>query len=772
MPALKFLRPLAFLSCTFFLLPTLLFAQGTVLLRGSVTDAGTGEKMPFVNIAVDKGEAGGMYTDGEGNFRMNLSRGAHILQASHIGYDPVQLSFFLMKDTVIHIVMQTNIKQLNEMVVKGEKFYGEEQLNNTEMSTISLDRKQIRMIPNLGGEQDIVRLVQLLPGVSKGVEGTGDFFVRGGDADQNLLLLDGATIYNTGHLFGFVSVFNPDVIGEATFIKGAFPAGYGGRLSSILDVRTRSDVPRETEVEGSIGVISSRLTVRKPLMQDRMVVMISARRTYIDRVLEAIESEVAVPYYFYDVNGKVDFQADKNNKFFFSAYLGADVLDWQPTSRDQDDDRDFTANFDINNNSQSFGWQYLFTDKTIGDLLLSRTYYDYRIFNSFSDNEVRTSSGIEDYQVKYELKHFTPASTEISLGTVHQHHQIDPIVVRSRGLIENFIPDSRSGSLSFLEGAFFAHVQKDLGKKWRLNAGYRQSYAVTQGTFYPGFEPRLSLRYKLGPRTSLKAGYSRMTQYMHRVSSSAVTLPVDLWYGVTPDITPLSSDQWVIGYVASDPARKLLLETEIYYKGLDQITEYEEGTNLLLNSEFESSLLQGKGTSYGWEVMLKKESKKWEASVSYTLNWSFRNFEELNRGKTFPAKYDRRHNGAVMGLYNITERAAVSVVWEYISGSRFTPVIGQYAVLNPLGSGVDVLYLYTDRNAVRLSAAHRLDMMFIWRSARDKKFKSEWHLGVYNVYNRATPISINIIEDDKGGFKYEQPGIFGTVPTLSYHFKF
>ena len=487
--------------------------------------------------------------------------------------------------------------KLSEVVVKEELFYEADKVQKTDMGVIDITLKDIKRIPTLGGEQDVVKYVQLLPGVNKGVEGAGDFFVRGGDADQNLLLLDGATMYNTGHLFGFVSVFNPDVIGSTTFIKGSFPAYHGGRLSSILDVKTRDDIPTETEVEGTVGIISSRLTLRQPIKKDKVSLMVSGRRTYIDKVVQVTSNELEIPYYFYDFNGRVNYKASPKDQFFFSGYLGSDILTYQTSDVDDNGGNSFNSDFDIRNNSQSFGWAHQFDKTRKLDLNLSRTEYAYNIFNSVDDNRIETQSGIEDYAGQVDYKIYKADRTNIQLGTSFNNHTISPILINSNGLIEDIFPDSKSETLEFLEGAVYGHIEKEFKKRVRVNLGYRQSYAITRGKFYTGFEPRLALRYSLGTHASLKAGYSRAYQYMHRVSSSAVSLPVDLWYGVTEDIKPQSANQFALGYVKSFPKYRTLLETEVYYKDMQNVTEYQEGTNLLLNTEFEEALLQGSGTS-------------------------------------------------------------------------------------------------------------------------------------------------------------------------------
>lgn len=744
-----------------------LFAQKKFNVSGQISDKDQGTNLPYATVIAD--DSIGVTTDENGKFSVKLTPGNHKLKVTFLGYSHQTMFLNVKADTNLKMEMFAEVNQLEEFVIEDEAFYGEKKLESSQMSTVSLNPKEIKMIPSLAGEADVIKVAQLLPGVSKGVEGSTDYFVRGGDADQNLVLLDGATVYNTGHLFGFMSVFNPDAIGDVTMMNGAFPAHYGGRLSSILDIKTDHEVPDKTNVKGSIGLISSRLTIKKPMKQQKMSFMLSGRRTYIDQILAKANTEVQLPYYFYDLNGRLNFNPNPKNKFYLSGYFGADILDFSRSSRRNNGS--FKSNFNIKNNSQSFGWKHIYSKNKFSDFSVSRTFYAYNINNSFEDNGIDLSSSLEDYSARFKMENYRADSSRITWGGSFITHAISPSILNSRGIVATIISSNRSRSLNAYEGAIFGQYEKDLTIRLKATVGYRQSFAISDGKFYTGYEPRLAFRYKLNEFSSLKASYSRMSQYMHRVSSSAVSLPTDVWYTVTKRIKPQSSDQFVLGYVRTLPKANIFFSSEVYYKQMNNLTEYQEGTNLVLNTDFEKHLIQGKGDSYGIELLVRREHARLQGWVSYTLSWTNRHFPDLNGGRVFPAKYDRRHNVSIVGMYDITKRLTFSAVWEYISGSKFTPVIGQYAVLNPAYSGIELIPVYSDRNAVGLSDAHRLDIGLILKSKERKRFKSEWHFGIYNVYNRATPVSL-IVSNENGQYKYVQPGLFGLIPSISYNFEF
>ncbi len=764
--------------------PKVAHSQTTFTLSGSVVDSETDEPLAFANLLANKGEQG-VSTDENGAFKLKLSTGKHFLEVAYIGYRAKRFYFTLSKDTTITIKLESTSTQLDEVEIRGESSLGADKVDNAEMGVMTLDPETIKLIPTIAGEPDVIKTMQLLPGVSKGVEGSTDFFVRGGDADQNLVLLDGAPIYNTGHLFGFMSVFNPDVLGDVTIVKGGFPAYYGGRLSSILDIETKEKAENKSNTSGSIGVISSRLTWQGNFLDNKLSVMLGGRRTYIDKVLETLDiPDLQLPYYFYDFNGRISFRPNPNNSFFFSSYSGTDILDFSRSSTDEPEEpaegeeeeegetRNFSSNFDTRGNSQSLGWKHIYSPTKLHELVFSRSSYSYLIDNVFAENTIKLNAGIEDYAGRFTIENQLDDKTLLKLGAESTIHSIRPSVLNSTGVIGELFPSSESRQLTTLESGIYAQLTKDLSENLKMNAGYRQSFAFSDGKVYTGFEPRIAFRWKKSPTKAFKASYSSMSQYMHRISSASLSLPIDIWYGVTQNIRPQRAQQISLGYIQTFPKINSFFEAEIYYKDMRNLTEFVEGTNLLFNTDFEEAIVQGKGNSYGLELLYRLEGEKLSGWVSYTLSWANREFAELNAGNPFPATYDRRHNISMVGQYKISERVSFSAVWEYISGAKFTAITGQYAVLAPNSLGLDFLNIYSTRNEVSLSDSHRLDLGFRIASRPERRFKSEWQLGIYNAYNRTTPVSLIISEADDGTFKYTQPGLFGLLPSVSYNFSF
>lgn len=766
-----FLRCFIVFVCLIHALTSEIYSQSLYEVKGRIISKETGEGLGLANIAVNNKNSG-TSADDKGNFILRLPFGTYNLSVSYVGFETEYISIVLKSDTGIVFKLKAENKSLKELEVVEERVEKFDPVVSPQSGAVKMTQKDIEMVPTIAGENDIIKVIQLMPGVSKGIEGTGDFFVRGGDADQNLLLLDGATIYNTGHLFGFVSVFNPDIIGEATIYRGAFPSYYGGRLSSILDVRTAPTFTEKTEGEGSIGLISSKIMLKTPIIKNKLSFMISARRTYIDQVIRAVSKDVQLPYYFYDLNGRMDYRLNEKHSFYFSSYYGADLLKFEQEVEERNDGSAFRSNNNIFNHSQTFGWQYRPSSRWKIDLEGHHSVFKYDIVNSFIEEKIEAASGIEDYGVNLNFQNNINEKSALFFGVSTINHRVIPISFTTTGLLASILPGSRSPGKSLTESAAYAEISHDVTEKIRIRAGYRQSFGFVDNTIYPGFEPRLAVRYSLNKVSSLKLSYSRMSQYLHRVSSSSITLPVDLWYSATKDINPQSANQYSIGYAWKYPAYKIILETDIYYKDMNNLTEYEPGTSLLFNAEFEKALLQGKGESYGAEFIIKKEGERFHGWLTYSLTWAYRQFDELNEGRPYNATYDRRHNGAIVLQYNVYRRWDISAVWEYISGSRFTPVIGNYAVLNPTNTGIDVLNIYSNRNAYTLSNAHRLDLMLILKSKQKRKFQGEWRAGVYNVYNRATPVQVYITVNEAGNYEYVQPGLFGTLPFISYHFKF
>jgi len=739
-------------------------------LSGNVTDAATGEMILGATV-YDPASGEGSAANAYGFYSVTLPAGVYYLTVRSVGYQPLTDTVQLAGNTVRHFRLTPAAVQLQEVVVEAGADDPAEEREAAPPGIVKLNMKLLRTLPALGGETDVLKMVQLLPGVVQGVEGTTSLFVRGGDADQNLMLLDEATVYNTGHLLGFFSVFNSETLKDVTLLKGGFPAGYGGRLSSVLDIRMKEGNNQRFAVEGGVGLLSSRLTVQGPLRQGKSSFMFAGRRTYVDQLAKLAGR--LVPYYFYDFNAKANVQLSAKDRLYYSTYLGDDVLDYTTVSRDTATNAVNRVSFGFvtGNYTNTLRWNRVYTPRLFGNLSLVQTHFRYNVQSRFSDNSLLARSSISDLGLKADYTYYKSPTNQVSFGGSVVRHAFRPNLLNTAGDLSQFVGSSRGPLLSTLESGLYAGQDRQRGP-WRVNYGLRLSMANVTGRTYAGAEPRLSVRYQLPGEGALKLGYSRMKQYMHLVSSASFALPTDLWYPVTDSIRPQAADQVSLGYNRGFGRPGLSLTAEAYYKTMRNVIEYRPGAQLLLNNNYAGELLEGRGRAYGLELLLQRNTGRLTGWVGYTLSWSTRQFDGLNVGKPFFARYDRRHNVSVVGTFELSPRVAFSATWVYLSGARFTPPIGQYAVPNPGLTGVAVLPIYPPRNSVQLPPAHRLDVNLVLKRKPARKWAGEWHLGCYNVYNRAQPFRIDVGRDGQGNYRYEAMGLFGLIPSVAYNFRF
>lgn len=749
-------------------LPAQLFAQ-QVKVSGTVSN-GDGETLPLASIYVLP-DSLIMTANADGEFNVNLKPGRHTFFVSYTGFEAYMGEVTLTSDTTLVFAMRPAIRQLDEVVIAEDRYSHTDIFQASRSGTYLVTPKDMYRMPSFLGEPDPIRTVQLMPGVVRGMEGSSDTFVRGGAADQNLVLLDGAPIYNTSHLLGFMSVFNPDVVEKIEMINGGFPASFGGRLSSVLNINTSSALPEKRNISADIGMVASRLRIEQPIIKDKLSVWVAGRRSYIDYVLKNLTRR-RVPYHFHDVNGKVTFQPTRSDRIEVSYFGGEDYLDFL---RDKNGDGEgMVTNFISVNASQTFKWVHSTPGGWVNNLAMFRTRYKYTTRNAYRKYAVFANSQIEDYGAKlYTEKHWERSDATTNIGAEWTRHSLSPNVLNSSGTISDVLKsDSIKGEIIQELAAYVQH-EWAVNRSLKLNAGLRGSMAITSDRHYFIPEPRLSARIRLSRRDALKLNYSRMAQFVHRISNSAITSPIDVWYPVTDEIRPQTAHQFAVAWEKLAESKGIFICVETYYKAMDDLIAYEEGTNLLFKSDFVSRLIQGRGKAYGAEFLLRKDEGKFTGWISYSLSWSWRQFDELNDGAWFYARYDRRHNGAIVAQQLMGKRWAASVVFEFISGSRFTPQIGHYVSMAPNLAGIDLVPVYADMNSVRLSDSHRLDIGVKYFSKPGAKRKWNVSVGVYNIYNRATPIGIVIEEDDNTGeLKYVQPGLFGLLPFISYGCKF
>lgn len=745
-----------------------LSAQLTV--SGTVTDSLSGEQILFASV-VNEATGIGAITNEYGFFTITVPLDTFVVSINYLGYKPLNLMVHKenLKSLKFKLVKENN--SIEVVTIKVNRSAQEEMHRSTQMSAIKIPLKNIRNIPSIGGETDVIKVVQLMPGVQSGGEGGTGMYVRGGDVDQNLVLLDEAPLYNIGHLFGFFSVFNQDAIKDMTLYKGAFPGKYGGRLSSILDIRQNEGNVTEFHGKGGLGLLSSRLMLEGPIKKGKGSFMLAGRRTYIDQVFKWVGS--FLPYYFYDVNAKLNYKIDDKNHIYLSSYVGNDLLRFDQNEVSESALFDF--GFTLGNVTGTARWNRLINEKLFANFSFIYTNFDYNISGQFEDNSLFISSAINDYGLKADFEYYKSPRHQFKYGASTIFHQFRPNIVNSTGEVAEFINSDRGEFLGTLEnGIYIDHNYQPDSSKWEFRNGLRLSSAHVDGKNYFGIEPRFSMRYGVTPASNIKLSFSTMRQYLHLVTSSTVALPTDLWYPITDRVKPQTSHQGALGYSYFSQKLKTTFSIEGYYKYMFNLTEYKEGANLLLNDDFESELLQGNGDSYGAEFLVKRDQGRWNGWIAYTLSWSKRYFDELNGGVPYFSTYDRRHVLNIVQNLRMTKRWSLGAVWSFSTGSRFTPQTGVYAMPNASLTGIDWIPVYPERNSVQMSASHRLDINFIWKSKETKKFKGEWHFGVYNTYGRATPwrVEVQPVEDSPGEFEYVQPGLFGVIPSIAYNFEF
>ena len=761
----RFLLNLVFL----FFIPCSAFAQDMFTISGSISDSANGEMLIGASVFAKnttKGAAANVY----GFYSLTLPQGEYTIAYSYSGYRQKLVTISLTQDVKMDVKLSSTSIVTQEVVIKADR--NQEQVQSTQTSAISIPVDKIRTIPTIGGETDIIKVVQLMPGIKRGGEGQNAMFVRGGSGDDNLILLDEATVYNVSHLFGFFSVFNNDALKDMTVYKGGFPAQYGGRLSSVMDIRMKDGDQQNYHVVGGIGLLSSHLTVEGPIVKNKSSFLVSGRRSYIDKVFKlAYGGENVLPYYFYDANLKLNYTLSDNDRIFFSSYVGDDVLN----AKAQSDSSFFDGGFKLGNFTTTARWNHTYNPRLFSNVSLIHTRFRYDVEAHVPGNSFLTKSRISDYGVKDDYSFYVNPDNTIRYGFSYTMHIFRPNVVSTSGEISDFLR-SREGNRVFTnEFGLYYNQELHIDSNLRINYGMRLTGLGTKDVFYFSPEPRFSATWNFQRTQSFKFSYARMTQYLHLVSSSSIALPTDLWYPVTKNVKPLYSDQVAIAYNLNVEKIQTLVTVEAYYKWMKNLIEYREGAVLVLNDNYESELVEGKGYAYGFEFFAQRTEGKLTGWVGYTISWSVRQFDELNHGKPFFAKFDRRHDISVVGSWEITKRFSVAAVWVFSTGQRFTPVTGNFLMPDASLSHVNVLPNYSDKNAIQLPSAHRLDINFVFKSRLDRKWMKwtgEWQIGAYNLYNRAQPYKIQVADDGNGGFKYQAVGLFGFIPSIAYNFKF
>lgn len=749
-------------------------AQSKFTISGTVSDRSTGETMIGVTIYVQELSGVGTASNEYGFYSLTLEEGEYHLIYRTIGYRNDTLSVALRANMTLDRKIGEDETVLSEVVVAAEK--KGDNIRKTEIGVEKLDVKEVEKLPVIFGEKDILKTVQLLPGVNSAGEGNSGFYVRGGAADQNLILLDEAPVYNASHLLGFFSTFNSDALKDVMVIKGNSPAQYGGRLSSVLDVKMKEGNNQDYDVAGGIGLISSRLSVEGPLQWDRSSFIVSGRRTYADLFLQASEDFKENSLYFYDLNAKVNYRINDKNRIFASGYFGQDVLGFGDA-----------FGIDWGNATGTLRWNSILSPKMFSNTSLIFSNYDYDIKLNSGGSDFNINSQIQDWNLKEEIQFFPGTGHAIRFGFNTIHHRITPN--RFEG---NNVSAPKKESRRALESAVFINASSDLGQQLKLDYGLRYSlytllggntYNIYEqgvlvdrvvlaagdfGKTYHNLEPRFQFSYVLNERSSIKGGYARNTQHLHLLSNSTSTAPTDQWIGNSYNIKPEISDQFSLGYFRNFKDHQYEFSMEVYYKDLQNQVDYKNGADIISTPDVESELLFGKGRAYGLEILLKKTTGRLTGWLGYTLSRTERKIDGINNNEWYVARQDRTHDLSLVGTYQLSDRWSLSGLFVYNTGNAVTFPSGKYSI-----EGNTVFY-YTERNGYRMPSYHRMDIGATYTRPKRGKYESSWNFSLYNVYGRENAYTITFEDDpdDTGRTRAIQTALFRWVPSVSYNFKF
>lgn len=771
----------------------LVLAQEKFTVSGYVKDASTGEYMMAANVYVTELQKGST-TNAYGFYSLTLPRGNYSLRFSFIGYEDQLKSIELVSNTSLNIELQPQSVQIEEVEVTAKG--NDENTKSTDMGRVGIDVEKIKTLPAFMGEVDVMKTIQLMPGVQSAGEGNAGFYVRGGGPDQNLILLDEAVVYNASHLFGFFSVFNADAVKNVELYKGSMPANFGGRLASVVDVSMKEGNSKALNVDGGIGLISSRLTIQGPIKKDTSSFIISGRRTYIDVLMKPFIKETSAfngsGYYFYDLNAKFNYRFSDKDRVFVSGYFGKDVFNYNNKNAG------FNVRIPWGNATATVRWNHLFNSKLFMNVSAIYSRYQFEFGASQDDFEFALFSGITDWNGKADFFYLPNPRHTIKFGAFYTFHTFIPSSASAK---QGDLVFDTGGRVKLFghESALYVNDDFDLNEDIRISVGLRYSLFNQVGPFtryvkdptmgtnsdtivygrgervalYHGPEPRASVRYSLSKASSLKAAYTRNLQYIHLASLSAVSLPTDVWVPSTDRVNPQIGNQYSVGYFRNFKNNHYEASVELYYKTMKNQVEYREGAQPDddVKDNPDNNFVFGKGWAYGSEFFLKKKSGKFNGWVGYTLSWTKRQFEDLNNGEWFYAKFDRRHDVSVALIYEPNKKWTFGMVFVYATGNAITLPYAWYMIQD------QVVFDYAPRNSIRMPAYHRLDFSATLKGKETKKYKSSWNFSIYNVYSRLNPYFLYI--DQSGSpvegtlsIKAKQVSLFPILPSVTWNFSF
>jgi outer membrane cobalamin receptor len=770
-------------------------------ISGYVKDAGSGENLIGASIH-DLRKHQGAVANEYGFYSVTLKQDSAILNYSYVGYQSATLHLFLRKDTVITVRLQ-NATLLKEITLTEER--AEKIQESTRMGTISIPISQIKAMPALMGETDVMKVLQLLPGVQGGSEGNSGLYVRGGGPDQNLILLDGVPVYNPSHLYGFFSTFNADAINHVELVKGGFPARYGGRLSSVVDIRMKEGDENKIHGQGSIGIIASKFVLEGPIKNNKTSFIISGRRSYLNLMQASIFKNMSggAPknYYFNDLNAKINHTFNSNNRLYLSGYIGADHV------HSEDDNSFTTKTLSFSNKSSSLlswgnaiaalRWNHVFNHRLFANVAATYSQYHLQLLNEtntvqkdlVANTETKQffnydyRSGIRDFSAKVDFDFIPTPVHYIRFGAQAISHRFATGVLgleSSEGNApDNFSP-ARTNAAEF---SVYGEDDFEVSSRLKINAGLHASAFLLTGKTYSSLQPRVAARFLISPSTSFKASYSSMRQYIHLLSNAGIGLPTDLWVPATATIRPQTSQQGAVG-LARMFGKEFEVSVEAYYKSMNNVIEYKDGASFLnVDKDWQTKVEVGKGESHGAELLVQKKTGRWNGLLGYTLSYTNRQFDNLNEGRWFPYRYDRRHDAKVAVTYTMNERFQVGLIWVYGTGNAVTIPLDKYQTIN--GNGFNYYHFtgytfdfyfpyatnYNSRNNYQIAPYHRMDLNASYTLVREK-LEHKLTLSIYNAYNRMNPYYLKFGYNDAGTFVLKQTSLFGVMPSLTYSVKF
>ena len=772
--------------CWLFVFLSAIVQAQSVTLSGYVREKGTQENLVGVSVGVE-GSTIGAVTNAYGFYSLRLPvNEALLVRFSALGYATEERTMTLTQSFQQNIVLTAQAKDLDEVKVSGQH----QPTEVAQMSVVRLPVSQIKQIPTLLGEKDVIKALQLLPGVQKGTEGSTALYVRGGGPDQNLILLDEAQVYNANHLFGFFSVFNGDAIKNVDFWKGGFPARYGGRLSSVIDLQMKEGGKDKVRGEGGLGLLSSRLTLDGPLKKGKSSFLLSGRRTYLDLLTRPLmPKEEKLGYNFYDLNAKINLDLGDKDKLYLSGYFGNDALRVKEYIERTSSVIKTNSGLGWGNATGTLRWNHLVNQKLFVNTTLAATDFRFRLFDEFerarTDGGENThtftefTSSIRDYTLKTDFDYFPNNAHQVKFGALVTHHRFKPRAY----LKENRENSSQEKDNQVSSNQEFAIYAEDTysHKGFSLNAGLRLNGLQTTARTYVFLEPRLTAGYSLSRDWSLKMSYARNNQFIHLLTNTGTGLSTDLWVPATERVPPQQADQVAVGLSKAFPKAGLQLTVESYRKWMRGIVAYKEGATFLSFDEgakplqWENNVTTGRAWSYGTELLLQKNKGRLTGWVGYTLSWTVHQFDSLNNGKRFYPRYDRRHDFSLVASYKLSPKVTLSANWVYATGNALTVPQGFYFTQAGLGQTFPERFDYLgSRNSFRAEAYHRLDVAVQFHKKK-RWGERTWEVGLYNAYNRQNPLYYYLkTENSPEGQRSRlvKRALFPVIPSVTYNFKF